>query len=149
MNWFNIKNIEEIDTPALLIYKDRATQNIGKALSLVHSVKQLRPYVKTHKLLGISQMMIDAGIHKFKCATIAEAEMLGQLLTLAVPPKLTNNPFRMLKGLIAFESLSIAGSSTNQLFKSLPLKNLMVLWAKVAVEIRDNMRISFFMGFEI
>ncbi len=77
MNWFDIKNIEEIDTPALLIYKDRATQNIEKALSLVHSVEQLRPHVKTHKLLEISQMMIDCGIHKFKCATIAEAEMLG------------------------------------------------------------------------
>lgn len=77
MNWFDIKNIEEIDTPALLIYKDRAKQNIEKALSLVHSVEQLRPHVKTHKLLEISKMMMDLGIHKFKCATIAEAEMLG------------------------------------------------------------------------
>ena len=77
MNWFNIKNIEEIDTPALLIYKDRAKQNIEKAIALVHSVEQLRPHVKTHKLLEISTMMAESGIHKFKCATIAEAEMLG------------------------------------------------------------------------
>lgn len=77
MNWFNIKNIEEIDTPALLIYKDRAKQNIEKAIALVHSVEQLRPHVKTHKLLEISTMMMESGIHKFKCATIAEAEMLG------------------------------------------------------------------------
>ena len=77
MNWFNIKNIEEIDTPALLIYKDRAKQNIEKAIALVHSVEQLRPHVKTHKLLEISTMMKESGIHKFKCATIAEAEMLG------------------------------------------------------------------------
>ena len=77
MNWFDIKNIEEIDTPALLIYKDRAKQNIEKAISLVHSVEQLRPHVKTHKLLEISEMMMDSGIYKFKCATIAEAEMLG------------------------------------------------------------------------
>ena len=77
MNWFNIKNIEEIDTPALLIYKDRAKQNIEKAIALVHSVEQLRPHVKTHKLLEVSTMMMESGIHKFKCATIAEAEMLG------------------------------------------------------------------------
>ena len=77
MNWFNIKNIEEIDTPALLIYKDRAKQNIEKAISLVHSIEQLRPHVKTHKLLEISKMMMEYGIHKFKCATISEAEMLG------------------------------------------------------------------------
>jgi len=77
MNWFNIKNIEEIDTPALLVYKDRAEQNIEKAIALVHAVEQLRPHVKTHKLLEISMMMMESGIHKFKCATIAEAEMLG------------------------------------------------------------------------
>ncbi|MEY4540782.1 MAG: hypothetical protein RLZZ306_2539, partial [Bacteroidota bacterium] len=77
MNWFNIKNIEEIDTPVLLIHKDRAKQNIEKAIALVHSIEQLRPHVKTHKLLEISKMMMDLGIHKFKCATIAEAEMLG------------------------------------------------------------------------
>jgi D-serine deaminase-like pyridoxal phosphate-dependent protein len=77
MNWFDIKNIEEIDTPALLIYQERARQNIEKAIELVHSIEQLRPHVKTHKLLKITEMMIQAGIHKFKCATIAEAEMLG------------------------------------------------------------------------
>jgi D-threonine aldolase len=77
MNWFDIKNIEEIDTPALLIYKERAKQNIEKAIELVHSIEQLRPHVKTHKLLEISKMMMESGIHKFKCATIAEAEMLG------------------------------------------------------------------------
>lgn len=77
MNWFDIKNIEEIDTPALLIYQARAKQNIEKAVALVHSIEQLRPHVKTHKLLEISEMMMQAGIHKFKCATVAEAEMLS------------------------------------------------------------------------
>lgn len=77
MNWFDIRNIEQIDTPALLIYKERAKQNIEKAISLVHSIEQLRPHVKTHKLLEITEMMMESGIHKFKCATIAEAEMLG------------------------------------------------------------------------
>ena len=77
MNWFDIKNSQEIDTPALLIYTERAKQNIEKAIELVHSVRQLRPHVKTHKLLEITEMMIKSGIDKFKCATIAEAEMLG------------------------------------------------------------------------
>ena len=77
MNWFDIKNSQEIDTPALLIYKERAKQNIEKAIALVHSVKQLRPHVKTHKLLEVTEMMMESGIDKFKCATIAEAEMLG------------------------------------------------------------------------
>ena len=80
MNWFDIKNIEEIDTPALLIYPERAKRNIEKAISLVYSVEQLRPHVKTHKLLEISKMMMELGIYKFKCATIPEAEMLGMAM---------------------------------------------------------------------
>jgi D-threonine aldolase len=77
MNWFEIKNIAEIDTPALLIHKERVNMNIAKTIALVQSKNQLRPHVKTHKMKEITEMMMDAGIQKFKCATIAEAEMLG------------------------------------------------------------------------
>jgi D-threonine aldolase len=77
--WYKIKNINEIDTPALLIYKDRASQNIAKAINMVGSVEQLRPHVKTHKIKEVAEMMQAAGIQKFKCATIAEAEMLGMI----------------------------------------------------------------------
>jgi D-threonine aldolase len=77
MIWFEIKNIAEIDTPALLIHKERVKINIAKTIALVQSKNQLRPHVKTHKMKEISEMMLDAGIQKFKCATIAEAEMLG------------------------------------------------------------------------
>jgi D-threonine aldolase len=77
MNWFEIKNIAEIDTPALLIYKDRVKINIAKTIALVQAKNQLRPHVKTHKMKEITEMMTGEGIQKFKCATIAEAEMLG------------------------------------------------------------------------
>ena len=42
------------------------------------SAERLRPHVKTHKLAEIVKLQLKAGIHKFKCATIAEAEMLAQ-----------------------------------------------------------------------
>src|SRR5690606_18280871 len=38
---------------------------------------RLRPHVKTNKTVEVSRMMLDAGIYQFKCATIAEAEMLS------------------------------------------------------------------------
>ncbi len=75
--WYQVKNINNIDTPALLIYKDRVSQNIAKAVTMVSSPAQLRPHVKTHKIMEIAEMMLAAGISKFKCATIAEAEMLA------------------------------------------------------------------------
>lgn len=79
MNWYDIKNIDNIDTPALLLYRDRIKQNIGEAISMVEDISLLRPHVKTNKIAEVCAMMMDAGITKFKCATIAEAEMLGMI----------------------------------------------------------------------
>lgn len=76
--WYTIDNIEKLDSPTLTIFKDRVIQNIETILTMVKEVSHLRPHIKTHKSAEVSKMMIDAGIHKFKCATIAEAEMLGQ-----------------------------------------------------------------------
>lgn len=75
--WYTIKNIDEYDTPALVVYPERALENIRMLKSMVRGLSNLRPHVKTHKMLEVARMMIDEGISKFKCATIAEAEMLG------------------------------------------------------------------------
>ncbi|MGI8583166.1 MAG: D-TA family PLP-dependent enzyme [Chitinophagaceae bacterium] len=80
-DWYHTTNISEIDSPALVIYKDRVIQNINTAISMVDDVSKLRPHVKTHKTKEAAQLMIDAGINKFKCATIAEAEMLAMINT--------------------------------------------------------------------
>ena len=77
--WYYISNISELDSPALVIYKDRVIQNINTAIKIIGDVKRLRPHVKTHKTKEAAQLMMDAGISKFKCATIAEAEMLAMI----------------------------------------------------------------------
>lgn len=76
--WYHVKNAEEIDTPALLFYPDRIQRNIDKMISMVEDPTRLRPHVKTHKCAEIIRMQQSAGIQKFKCATIAEAELLAQ-----------------------------------------------------------------------
>lgn len=76
-NWFHISNPHEIDSPALLVYPERVKANIQTAINMIGNVSRLRPHVKTHKCAEVVQLMMDAGITKFKCATIAEAEMLG------------------------------------------------------------------------
>src|SRR5690606_16080999 len=77
-NWYHISNIDQIDTPALVVYADRVKQNIQTLLSMAEDANQLRPHVKTHKSPDVARLMLENGIRKFKCATIAEAEMLGQ-----------------------------------------------------------------------
>ncbi|UFH54550.1 D-TA family PLP-dependent enzyme [Spirosoma sp. KNUC1025] len=76
--WYLINDLSQLDTPALVIYTDRVQQNITFLTESIDDVNRLRPHVKTHKTLEASQLMLDAGIRKFKCATIAEAEMLAQ-----------------------------------------------------------------------
>jgi D-serine deaminase-like pyridoxal phosphate-dependent protein len=77
--WYRIKNIEELDSPALVIFPERVKKNIQTAIAMVGDAARLRPHIKTHKSPDVSKLMIQAGITKFKCATIAEAEMLGQI----------------------------------------------------------------------
>ena len=70
-------DLSNLDTPALLIDRDMVIRNIQLAINLAGGAHRLRPHVKTHKILEVAELQVAAGITKFKCATIAEAEMLG------------------------------------------------------------------------
>lgn len=75
--WYLINEVEQLDSPALVFYKERITENIAILTKSISSLSRLRPHVKTHKNAEITRLLLEAGITKFKCATIAEAEMLG------------------------------------------------------------------------
>lgn len=77
MDWYHIKDIDTIDSPALVVYRERILENISTLISMIDDANRLRPHVKTHKTKEVTELMMNAGINKFKCATIAEAEMLG------------------------------------------------------------------------
>jgi D-serine deaminase-like pyridoxal phosphate-dependent protein len=76
-NWYQIQNIDELDSPALVIFPERVKTNINTLKAMIDDPQRLRPHAKTHKTKEATQLMLAAGITKFKCATIAEAEMLG------------------------------------------------------------------------
>lgn len=78
-DWYVISNVDRIDSPALAFYPDRISGNIELAKKIIGDTNRLRPHVKTNKAAEVSRMLLDAGIRKFKCATIAEAEMLGHI----------------------------------------------------------------------
>ena len=77
-SWFEIKNINELDSPALVVFPQRVKHNIQLAIDMIGDVSRLRPHIKTNKSPDVARLMLNAGITKFKCATIAEAEMLAQ-----------------------------------------------------------------------
>lgn len=78
MESYQIKNVEEIDTPALIVFREIVEKNIRETLKQVNDVSRVRPHVKTHKSPDVTRLLMKEGISKFKCATIAEAEMLGE-----------------------------------------------------------------------
>jgi D-serine deaminase-like pyridoxal phosphate-dependent protein len=69
--------MDQLDTPALVVYPPAVKKNIGLAVEMAGGPARLRPHVKTHKSPDVTRLMLDAGIRQFKCATIAEAEMLA------------------------------------------------------------------------
>ncbi|QRR00465.1 D-TA family PLP-dependent enzyme [Dyadobacter sandarakinus] len=77
MPWYELNHPDQVISPSLLFYKDRIEHNIRNMISLAGDAGRLVPHVKTHKCAEIVRMQMDQGISKFKCATIAEAEMLA------------------------------------------------------------------------
>lgn len=76
-DWFVIKDVDQINSPSLVVYPDRVNGNIERLIAMAGSVERLRPHIKTCKSPEAIAMLLASGISKYKCATIAEAELLG------------------------------------------------------------------------
>ena len=77
-SWYQVKNFHEIPSPSLLIYAERVEENIRRMIVLAGGTDRLRPHIKTHKLAEVMRLQLALGITKFKCATVAEAEMAAR-----------------------------------------------------------------------
>ncbi|MFN8357916.1 MAG: D-TA family PLP-dependent enzyme [Spirosomataceae bacterium] len=73
--WYEIENVATLDSPSLLIYKERVQRNIRRMIEIAGGQERLMTHVKTNKMPEVVKLMLAAGITKFKCATVAEAEM--------------------------------------------------------------------------
>lgn len=76
-NRYCIADAEKLITPALVYYPDIIEANIDKMIEMAGGPDRLCPHVKTFKTPQVVQMLIKKGIRSFKCATIAEAEMVA------------------------------------------------------------------------
>lgn len=74
-----LQNPDEVSSPGLLFYPHIIQRNIERLNQIAGDVTHLRPHIKTHKTREIARMQMRSGVRKFKCATIAEAEMLGEV----------------------------------------------------------------------
>jgi len=76
--WFEVGDAAELPSPALLVYRERVERNLTRMLAMAGGPERLRPHIKTHKMAELIQLQCQLGISKFKCATIAEAELAAR-----------------------------------------------------------------------
>lgn len=80
---------EPLETPCFLIYEDAVRHNLRRTSEAAGGIDRLMPHVKTHRAPWIVKLLLDQGITAFKCATLAEVEMVlesgGLSVTWAYP----------------------------------------------------------------
>ena len=76
-DWYRVANVAEVPSPSLLVYPDRVEENVRRMIALAGGTARLRSHIKTHKMPDIIRLELGLGITKFKCATIAETEMVA------------------------------------------------------------------------
>jgi len=70
---YKISSIEDVMTPALVVYPEFIASNIERTLALLDgNADRWRVHIKTAKLGYALQMLIERGIRNFKCATTLE-----------------------------------------------------------------------------
>jgi len=72
-------DIDRLLSPALLIDLDIVRANLARGLELIGHPDRWQPHVKTAKLPAVQRLMLEAGLHQFKCATTREARVLLEL----------------------------------------------------------------------
>jgi D-serine deaminase-like pyridoxal phosphate-dependent protein len=76
--WVRGVDLLRVPSPALLLSVEGVRENVRRMIAIARDPARLWPHVKTHKLAWIVQEQLTRGITRFKCATIAEAEMTAE-----------------------------------------------------------------------
>jgi|SRR5271165_512427 len=68
-----VTGIEEVLTPALVVYPEIVASNIARTLHLLDgNADRWRAHIKTAKLACTLQVLVERGVRNFKCATTLE-----------------------------------------------------------------------------
>ena len=65
-------------SPSLVYDQDAIEENLALLVKIAGDQNRLWPHVKSHKCAELVKLLMQHGISRFKCATIAEAEMTAQ-----------------------------------------------------------------------
>jgi D-serine deaminase-like pyridoxal phosphate-dependent protein len=70
---YRVSNVDDVMTPALVVYPEFIASNIERTVALLGGdADRWRVHIKTAKLGYTVGLMVERGIHNFKCATTLE-----------------------------------------------------------------------------
>lgn len=72
---YSFEGMDAVISPALIYYRSLICENIQKAVRTAKGADRLWPHIKSHKMADMIRLSMEYGITRFKCATIAEAEV--------------------------------------------------------------------------
>ncbi|MDR0898675.1 MAG: D-TA family PLP-dependent enzyme [Oscillospiraceae bacterium] len=75
---YKITNADALDTPALCYFEALIEENTRRAIAMASDPARLWPHTKSHKMAEMIAMQRGMGIDRFKCATIAEGQLLAR-----------------------------------------------------------------------
>jgi D-serine deaminase-like pyridoxal phosphate-dependent protein len=75
---YRVAKPDELPTPAMIVFRDHVHHNIRSVCEVANGGRNLFTHAKTHKSIAVTRMQIEMGIDQFKCATLAELEMVLQ-----------------------------------------------------------------------
>jgi D-serine deaminase-like pyridoxal phosphate-dependent protein/enamine deaminase RidA (YjgF/YER057c/UK114 family) len=78
IDWAKGVDVTQVASPALVLGVDAIRANLRRMVEMAGGAERLRPHVKTHKQAWLIREQMALGITRFKCATIAEAEMCAK-----------------------------------------------------------------------
>src|SRR5690625_1633467 len=132
------KNINQLDTPALLLDLDKMEKNINDIVRFAKEANvQYRPHMKTHKSIEIAKRQIKAGAIGITVAKIGEAEIMvagGIKDILIAYPISADAKIERVKKLLEKAKITVAVDSVEQaaiLATSFEKDNPLNVWIKV------------------
>ena len=75
-DWYKVAEEDKLQTPGLLVFPERIKKNIASMIKIAGSSERLWPHVKTYKMAKVVDLQMEAGIRRFKCATLGELALL-------------------------------------------------------------------------
>lgn len=77
--WYEIKNVDVVDSPSVVLYLDQLKFNVQEMMDLVDGdLTRLMPHIKTNKMPKVMEHLLASGITNFKASTVAEAEIAAE-----------------------------------------------------------------------